>query len=297
MIYSSIKILEVNMEYLELNNKVKIPVFGLGCGGIYNRIKLFNRDSINLFNVYFRTMKRGLNLLYDSEATGYHQYILGESLRLNKKVRKDIFVCTKLSNTQQRTMSVEDAIKDSLKKLNVDYVDLYLMHWPQTETFVDSYLQMEEVYKKGYTRAIGVCNFNQHHLEEIEKYAHIVPAINQFEIHPLFTQTELIDHCRKKGIQPMAYTPLGRMHDVLIKAKVLQELSKKYEKSVPQIIVRWDIQKNICVIPKTTKLHRVNEYLETFDFSLTNDEIKAIDDMNDNVRLSYNPDKCDFSRM
>jgi diketogulonate reductase-like aldo/keto reductase len=192
-------------------------------------------------------------------------------------------------------MRVEDALKDSLKKLNTDYVDLYLMHWPQTETFVDCYLQMEDVYKKGLARAIGVCNFNKHHIEELMEHATIVPTVNQFEIHPLFNQRELVNYCFEMGIQPMAYTPLGRMHDALIKSKVLREIALKYNKSVPQIIVRWNIQNNICVIPKTTKLKRVFEYLDCFEFELTEEEMLAIDGMNENVRLRYNPDTVDFS--
>lgn len=283
------------MEYLKLNNGVLMPIFGLGCGGIYQRIKLINKDSLSLGSVYFRTMSQNLGLLYDSESAGYHQIVLGTSLKFHKGNRKDYFICTKLSNTQQRMMKVEDALRDSLKKLNTDYVDLYLMHWPQTETFIDCYLQMEEVYKKGLAKAIGVCNFNKHHIEELMKHATVVPAVNQFEIHPLFNQRELVNYCLDMGIQPMAYTPLGRMHDALIKSKVLRQIAQKYNKSVPQIIVRWNIQNKICVIPKTTKMKRVSEYLDCFNFQLTEEEMLAIDSVNDNVRLRYNPDTVDFS--
>jgi diketogulonate reductase-like aldo/keto reductase len=153
---------------------------------------------------------------------------------------------------------------------------------------------MEELYKEGKARAIGVCNFNIHHIEELMQKATIVPAINQFEVTPLFTQEQLIRYCKNMGIQPMAYTPLGRMHDVLIKAKPLREISAKYSRSVPQVILRWDIQNGLAVVPRTSKPKRVDEFLEIFNFSLTDEEMKEIRDLNDNIRLRYNPDKCDF---
>lgn len=280
------------MKYIKLNNDVQIPQFGLGCGGIYRKKDLLSKDSLRLLNVYCRTIGKE-RLLYDSESVGYHQDLLGMANRISDK-RDNMFICTKLSNYEQRDGNIEKAFERSLNRLHTEYIDLYLMHWPQTGTFIDSWLQMEQIYFKGKAKAIGVCNFHRHHLEELMKHATVIPAVNQFEIHPLFTQKDLIQYCRDVSIQPMSYTPLGRMHDVLIKAKALRMIAEKYNKTVPQIIIRWNIQQDLIVIPKTTRYSRVKEYLECFGFSLTDIEMEKIDEINDNVRLRYNPDKCDF---
>ena len=283
------------MKYLTLNNGVEMPQLGLGAAGLwYSKKKvLFSKKTWNQFRLYSKTIKMDTFLYDSSGAYGYHQNLLGIINKLYKS-RDKMFICTKLGNSEQRTGDVRAALQHSLDALETDYVDLYLMHWPQTDTFIDCYLQMEELYKEGKARAIGVCNFNKHHIEELMEWATVVPAVNQFEIQPLFTQVPLIEYCKSIGIQPMAYSPLGRMHDVLIKAKPLREISKKYGKNIPQIILRWGIQQGLAVLPRTSKPERVEEFLDIFNFGLTDSEMQAISDLNDNIRLRYNPDKCDF---
>ncbi len=284
------------MEFYELNNGVKIPQFGLGCGGIYRKKDILSADSIRLFKTYCQTIKKNEIFLFDSEGVGYHEKLLGMANKIVNK-RERMFITTKLSNAAQRKKDIRGALENSLRKLNTDYVDLYLMHWPQTDTYIDSYLEMEKLYKEGKARAIGVCNFHIQHLETLGKYAEIPPAVNQIEIHPLFSQVELVEYCKVRNILPMSYTPLARMHDVLVNSTPVREISEKHNASKAAVIIRWHIQRGLCPIPKTTKYSRVEQYIKVLDFCLTDSEMNMLNGLNDNVRLRYNPEKCDFSRL
>lgn len=285
------------MEFVTLNNGVKIPQIGLGAAGLWYGKKwkaMLTKSAIKQYLLYNAAVKKDYFLYDSSHAYGYHQHLLGFISKSEKK-RENMFLCTKVSNWQQRKRDIRTSLQFTLDILGVDYIDLYLLHWPQPDTFVDCYLQMEELYKEGKVKAIGVCNCHKHHIETLMERATVIPAVNQFEIHPLFTQEPLIEYCRNLGIAPMAYTPLARMHDVLIESKQLRELSEKYNKTVPQIILRWHVQQGLITIPRTSKIERLNEYLDVFNFNLTDEEMQSINDLNDNVRLRFNPDKCDFS--
>lgn len=285
------------MEFITLNNGVQIPQIGLGAAGLWYNKKwkaMLSETAIKQYLLYKNAVKKDYFLYDSSHSYGYHQQLLGH-ISKTKKNRENMFLCTKVSNWQQRKRDIRTSLQFTLDIFGVDYIDLYLLHWPQTDTFVDCYLQMEELYKEGKVKAIGVCNCHKHHIETLMEKATVIPAVNQFEIHPLLTQEPLIEYCRSLGITPMAYTPLARMHDVLIEAKPLRELSEKYNKTVPQIILRWDIQQGLITIPRTSNPKRLDEYLDVFDFSLSNEEMKSISDLNDNIRLRFNPDKCDFS--
>lgn len=284
------------MEFVTLNNGVKIPQIGLGAAGLWYSKKwkaMLSKSAVKQYLLYNAAVKKDYFLYDSSHAYGYHQHLLG-CISKSEKKRENMFLCTKVSNWQQRKRDIRTSLQFTLDILGVDYIDLYLLHWPQPDTFVDCYLQMEELYKEGKVKAIGVCNCHKHHIETLMERATVIPAVNQFEIHPLFTQEPLIEYCRNSGIAPMAYTPLARMHDVLIESKPLRELSEKYNKTVPQIILRWDVQQSLITIPRTSKIERLNEYLDVFNFSLTDEEMQSISDLNDNVRLRYNPDKRDF---
>lgn len=211
--------------------------------------------------------------------------------------RNELFITTKLSNGAQRTGNVEKALKNSLRRLGTNYIDLYLMHWPNPGTYVDCWKQMENLYREGYAKAIGVCNFHEHHLEELFETATIKPMVNQVELHPLLSQGPLRFFCQQHNIQVQAYSPLARMHERVIKNPVLVSLAEKYDRSVPQIILNWLCCNDIVSIPKASKMLRIVQNLESLDFELSASDLEKIDGLNENFRVRHNPDNCDFSKL
>jgi diketogulonate reductase-like aldo/keto reductase len=156
---------------------------------------------------------------------------------------------------------------------------------------------MEALYKEGFVRAIGVCNCHRHHLENILKVADVVPAVNQIELHPLLSQESLSAYCKSKGIQVQAYSPFARMEPKLVEHPVLVEVANKYSKTVPQVILRWDIEKGMLVTPKSSNRKRLRENIDIFDFELTQDETARIDGINENYRVRFDPDTVDYENV
>lgn len=239
-------------------------------------------------------MEQGCCLFDTSRAYGGSEHCLGQALK--KYSRENYQIVTKLDNTSQYAGKVREALEKSLAELGVSYVDLYLMHWPVTGHYLDSWKEMEQLYKEGLCRSIGVCNCNIHHLNELEKIAEIPPMVNQFECHPLFTQEELRAYCKEKNIQVMAYTSTARMDERLRKT-VLVPIGKKYNKSIAQVILRWHQQIGNIPIVNSSKVSHIKENIDITDFSLTEEEIRAISASNINSRLRYDPDNCDFRQL
>lgn len=296
-----------------LQNGVSIPSIGFGTDRTFIYIRknvlygtaLFLKDLItndgylwkrdkSIYSILKRAPQNGCWLFDTASAYGQSERIIGHALSSYK--REEIFLITKLSNLEQREGNVEKALRKSIKHMRVDAVDLYLMHWPQTDTYIDSWRQMENLYRKGLARAIGVCNFKKHHFEELAKYAQIQPMVCQIESHPLFTQDDMLEYCTEKGIQMMAYTPTARMNAKLKQNNILNNIAQKYEKSIAQIIVRWHHQRNVIPIINTTKIEHLQENMDVFNFSLTKSEMKKISNININCRLRYDPDKVDFTK-
>ena len=275
------------MDGYMLNNGVLMPALGLGT---------FTMSRFTLVKVVIKACKFGYTS-FDTSAAYGNEKALGYGIKLCGKKRTDIFITTKLSNTQQRSGNIDKSIKDSLRLLNVKYIDLYLMHWPNTDTYLSSWIEMEKLYKQGFVRAIGVCNFHQHHFEKLFKIANITPVINQIEIHPLLSQKKLIEFCKSNTIQVEAYSPLARMYEKLIKNELLIRLAIKYSKTVEQIILRWDYQNDIITIPKTQNYSRLKSNIDIFNFTLDDKEIKSIDNINEDFRVRNDPDNCDFSKL
>lgn len=285
------------MKKIALSNDLEIPIRGLGArivppGEIGE--KMYQED----YDFYMYAINSKKCTMFDTSAAyGRNDEALGEAIRDSGK-REEFQIITKISNVQQREGNIRKAFESHLKYLKMDYVDLYLIHWPQTATFINTYVEMEKMYREGLIKAIGVCNCNIHHIREIMQYTSIVPMVNQFEITPLMTQDSLVNYCKAFGIVPMAYSALGRMHDVLIKAEPIQRLSAKYKKTPAQIIMKWNEQLGRPALLQTRNKEHFMELFEDIDtFELEDKEIFWINSMNDNIRLRYNPDMADFYRL
>ena len=252
------------------------------------------RKDIALPKMINFAMKNGCNMFDTSRAYAGSENIIGNVLK--KYNRSEFYVVTKLCNSDQYKGNIRGALEKSLSALKLDYVDVYLMHWPVDECYLDSWHEMEKLYDEGLCKAIGVCNCNIHHLQAIIQNSNIIPMINQIECHPLFTQTELRKYCLDNKIQIMAYTSTARMDERLYKT-VLVPLANKYGKKVPQIILRWHQQIGNIPIVNSSSLAHLADNISIGDFSLTEDEISAINKININSRLRYDPDNCDFRQL
>lgn len=296
-----------------LQNGVNIPCVGFGTDRTFIYIRknivagavgfmkditvghryYWKRDR-SIFNIIKNAPLNGCRLFDTASAYGQSERVLGNALRHYN--RNEVFLVTKLSNKEQREGSVEMALNRSLKRLKVETVDLYLMHWPQTNTFFDCWKQMEKLYQRGLARAIGVCNFKQHHFEALMEIADIMPMVCQIESHPLFSQNDMLNYCKEHKIQMMAYTPTGRMDDRLANSQLLLALANKYMKSVAQVIIRWHYQRGVIPIINTTKIEHLKDNMNIFDFQLTEDEMLAINGLDIGCRLRYDPDTVDFTK-
>lgn len=301
-------------KFLKLSNGVVMPKVGFGtdCTFIFLSknpfvtIKKYYIDIIknnkyqlkrdkSLKKIVNHSVENGCYLFDTAHAYGQSERILGKALKHN--LREEYFISTKVSNEQQRGGNIRAALESSLNRLNLDYIDLYLLHWPHPGLFQESWRQMEELYKEGLIRSIGVCNFHQHHLEELKKSAEIMPMVNQFECHPLMSQNELRQYCRDNGIQVMAYTPTARMNRGIMESETIKKIALAHNKGIAQVVIRWHIQSgNIPVINTTNEKHLI-ENMNVFDFELTQDEMDLIDGLNVNMRLRYNPDTCDYTKL
>lgn len=298
------------MDTVKLNNGSLIPQMGYGSSIVNNHIhnvKSFLREckisvtnkrqhklNTSLAECVNGSMKNHLNMFDTSMAYGQSEIVIGKTLKKYK--REDYFIVTKLCNRSQYDGNIRKAMEESLRRLNVEYVDMYLMHWPVTDIYLNSWKEMEKLYEEGLCKAIGVCNCEVNHLNELEKVANIIPAVNQIECHPLFTQDSLREYCNEKNIKVMAYTPTARMDERLRKT-VIVPIAKKYNKSMAQIILRWHIQiGNIPIVNSNNPKHII-ENMDIFDFELTEDEVAKILRININSRLRYDPNNCDFRQL
>lgn len=239
-------------------------------------------------------MNNGCNMFDTSRAYAGSEYLIGKALKRYK--REDYHIVTKLCNSDQYTGNIRTGFEKSLLELNTDYIDLYLMHWPVEGHYVEAWSQIEELYKKGLCKAIGVCNCNIHHLEKLKKYSTVAPMVNQFECHPLFTQDKLREYCKQNNIQVMAYTSTARMDERLYKT-VLVPIAEKYGKSITQIILRWHQQVGNIPIVNSSNIRHLIENTNINDFYLSDDEVACIQKINIDSRLRYDPDNCDFRKL
>lgn len=228
----------------------------------------------------------------DTAAVYKNEEGVGQAIKESGVPREELFVTTKVWNADQGFDSALNAFETSLKKLELDYVDLYLIHWPVKGKYKETWRALEQLYKDGRVRAIGVSNFHIHHLQDLLADAEIKPMVNQVELHPLLAQIELHEFCKNQGIQMEAWSPLAQGE--LLNNNVLKEIGAKYDKSPAQVILRWDLQREIVTIPKSINENRIIENANIFDFELSRDDMEKINSLNENRRVGADPDNFDF---
>ena len=270
-----------------LHNGAKMPGFGLGVFKVEEGPELVNAIKV--------AIKHGYRSI-DTAAIYGNEEGVGQGIRQGLKEagisRENVFVTSKIWNSDLGYEATIAAYETSLKKLGLDYLDLYLIHWPVEGKYKEAWRALETLYKEGKVKAIGVSNFQVHHLKDLMEDAEIKPVINQVEYHPRLTQKELQAFCEKHHIQLEAWSPL--MQGELLDNEVLTEIANKHNKSVAQVILRWDVQNGIITIPKSTKEHRIVENASIFDFELNKEEMERIDELNQNHRVGPDPDNFDF---
>jgi diketogulonate reductase-like aldo/keto reductase len=268
---------------ITLNNRTSIPQFGFGVWQAQN-----GNEAEQAILWALRAGYRHI----DTAAIYGNEESVGKAIRKSGIKREDLFITTKLWNQDMREHKQARAFDVSLKKLNLDYVDLYLIHWPVAGAFKESWKVMEGIYKSGETKAIGVSNFKKHHMEDLLSDCNVVPAVNQMEFNPLIQDNEILEFCKNKGIAFEAWSPLGSGN--LIKNKEIELIGKIYGKTGPQAILRWILQKGIIVFPKSVHEDRIKENADIFNFELSDADMHAFDSMNKNQRSGADPDTFNF---
>jgi diketogulonate reductase-like aldo/keto reductase len=269
---------------VQLNNGVAMPWLGLG---VY---KLAPSDGMAA--AVRHALARGYRSIDTATIYGNEQGV-GEAVRSSGVPRGEVFVTTKVWNDDMRADRVEAALTESLGRLGLDYVDLYLLHWPIRGKAVASWRVLERMQRSGRVRAIGVSNFMRSHLDELLASAEVVPAVNQIEFHPYLQSPPLVAHCRALGIRVEAWSPLMQGRGVL-QDPVLVKIASRHGRTVAQVILRWNIQTGIVTIPKTATPHRIDENAGVFDFSLTSEDVAAIGRLDRNERIGPDPHSFNF---
>ena len=270
-----------------LNNKTEIPVIGFGVFRI--------PDGEEVVNAVKWALEAGYRHI-DTAMIYKNEEGVGKAIRESGIPREEIFVTTKLWNTDQGYDNALKAIDVSLSKLELSYVDLYLVHWPTAGDHAkgesinkrqETWRAMEEICKLGKARAIGVSNYTITHLEEMKKYVKIPPAINQVEFHPFLYQEELLNYCQQNNITFEAHSPLilGEKLD----NEIINSIAKKYGKTSAQILRRWSLQHGAIPLPKSTHRERIEENIKVFDFELEAEEMKQLNSLNQNLHLRADP--------
>jgi diketogulonate reductase-like aldo/keto reductase len=268
------KTVKMKTNVTTLNDGNKMPLVGLGTW------KLSGKECEE---AVLAALKAGYRHI--DTATYYkNEESIGKAIKKSGIPRKDIFITTKLWETDHG--DPEAALDASLAKLGLDYVDLYLIHSPSPER-LETWKTFEKLQKKGKCKSIGVSNFTIKHLQQLLKSAKVVPAVNQVEFNPFLYQKDLLDFCRKNNIVLEAYCPIARGSK--FSNKIIDELTKIYGKTQAQIMLRWAVQKQIVVIPKSSDSKRQKENIDIFNFEIRSNDVKKLDNLNENFRLCWDP--------
>jgi methylglyoxal/glyoxal reductase len=266
-----------------LNNGVEMPWLGLGVLRLNEGGEVENAVRIAIENGY---------RLFDNAAIYHNEKGVAKGIKASGIPREELFLSSKIANDQQGYHSTFKAFQRSLDWLQTDYLDLYLIHWPLGEVSVETWMAMEELYKQGKIRALGISNFWIHHLEYFLPKVNVVPAVNQVEFHPRMTQPRLLHFCQERNIQVEAWSPI--MQGQVLNIPEIQEIAMKHGKSPAQIVLRWDLQKGVITIPRSAKKKEIIENAGIFDFELDETDISRIDSLNKNKSVFPYYDKIPF---
>ncbi|WP_299189658.1 aldo/keto reductase [uncultured Aquimarina sp.] len=266
-----------------LHNGIEMPYFGLG-------VYLSDNDKEVIDAVQW-ALEDGYRHI-DTASIYKNEEGVGTAILNSSVPRDEIFVVSKVWNADQGYESTLKAFEKSLQRLQLNYLDLYLIHWPVEGKYIETWKALEKLYKDGVIKAIGVSNFLEHHLENLMQTSEIKPMVNQMEFHPHLVQQDLIDFCNKHHIQYEAWSPM--MQGKIFELSILDNLSKKYNKTAAQIVLRWNLQKGVITIPKSSKKHRIIDNANLFDFELSKEDINYIDSLDKHQRLGPDPDNFNF---
>ncbi len=259
---------------IELNTGAEVPVIGLGTWDMEGEAEASVLEALQAGYRHLDTAK-----IYGTEKE------IGRALRKSDVPREEIFVTTKVWNTDQGEEGTLAAIDASLSKLDLDYVDLYLIHWPHHSERIreETWKAMEAIYNDGKAKAIGVSNYELHLLREMDSYAEIMPAMNQIEVHPFWYRKDLVDYCHAHDIAVTNYSPLTRREH--LEDPVIANIAKRNGKSPAQVLLRWGVQLGNIVIPKAAKPAHIRENIEIFDFELTKKDIEELAELDQNLSV------------
>ena len=254
------------MEFVTLNNGVKMPLEGFGVFQV--------PDPAQCEQAVLDAIASGYRLI-DTAAAYMNEKAVGEAIKKSGVPREELFITTKLWVQDASYEGAKAAIETSLQKLGLSYIDLYLIHQPMGD-YIGAYRAMEEAYKEGKLKAIGVCNFYPNRLADLCETVDVIPAVNQVECNVFFQQHKAQEYMQSKGVQMQSWAPFAEGHNDLFHNETLTAIGEKYGKSVAQVVLRWQLQRGIVCIPKSTKRERMAQNFDVFDFTLSQEDMAAI---------------------
>lgn len=271
-------------KYRTLSNGIKMPAIGFGTYKSGN-----DKDTARIVKFALEAGYRQI----DTASFYGNEVGVGEGIKESGIKREEIFLVTKLWNDDHGYENTIEAFNKSLDKLQVSYIDLYLIHWPN-KLNAETWRAFEYLYKIGKVKSIGVCNFKIGHLEELKSTAEIMPMVNQVEVHPLSSKSTILDYCNKNNIQLVAWSPI--MRGKVFSNELIIALAEKYKKTIAEVILRWHIQRGVIPIPKSSNEERIKENIDVFDFEISKEDMAIIDSLNegDNVSVSGVPDNTTY---
>lgn len=274
------------MTKISLNNHQAMPVLGLGT------YKIGRTDD----DVY-RAIRSALDIGYrhiDTATLYLNEQAVGKAIRESGIPREELFVTTKLWGSDVLKNNIQGAFAGSLKNMGLDYLDLYLVHWPVKGKLQSTWQQMEEIHRSGRVRSIGLSNHQIHHMKEALESATIQPVVNQVELHPYLPQDELRAFCATQNIVVQAWSPLASNKIPLLEESILAQIGKKHGKSPAQVVLRWHLQLGVVPLPKSSNADRQRENFQVFDFELSDQEMQQVNALDRDHRTGMHPDNIEF---